>query len=157
MNEEIKAVGPASSNARGSWYSYRKLDVWERSQSLAVRVIQLARRLPRDPGMLVIAKQLVGSAGSVGANVAEGHGRYSHAAYSNHLSIAKGSASEVGSWLDLLRRLEEIDEKTEADLRVEVDSLIGLLTHKIRTLVAADRSEKAKTRASKTTTASIGL
>ena len=89
-------------------YSYRKLDIWERSQVLAVRVITIALALPRDPGMAVIVRQLVGSVGSIGANIAEGHGRFSRAAYANHLSIAKGSASEVGSWLNLLRRLDEI-------------------------------------------------
>ena len=123
-------------------YSYRKLDIWERSQVLAVRVITIALALPRDPGMAVIVRQLVGSVGSIGANIAEGHGRFSRAAYANHLSIAKGSASEVGSWLNLLRRLDEIAPETESELQTEIDSTIGLLKHKIRTLTTADRDEK---------------
>jgi four helix bundle protein len=130
-------------------YSYRKLDIWERSQVLAVRVITIARALTRDPGMSVIARQLVGSAGSIGANIAEGHGRFSRAAYANHLSIAKGSASEVGSWLNLLRRLDEIAPETEYELQAEVDSAIGLLKYKIRTLTTADRDEKARARRTK--------
>ena len=132
-------------------YSYRQLDIWERSQVLAVRVITIARQLPRDPGMSVIARQLVGSVGSIGANIAEGHGRFSRAAYANHLSIAKGSASEVGSWLNLLRRLDQIPPDTESELQTEIDSEIGLLKHKIRTLTAADRDEKARTQRNKPT------
>ncbi len=92
--------------------------------------------------MAVITRQIVGSAGSVGANIAEGHGRFSRAAYANHLSIAKGSASEVGSWLDLLARLGELDKGEEARLQAEAESLIGLLTFKIRKLNEAGISAK---------------
>ena len=42
------------------------------------------------------------SAGSVPANIAEGYGRYSQAAYRSHLSIARGSLFETQSWIDLL-------------------------------------------------------
>ncbi|MEK7248572.1 MAG: four helix bundle protein [Chloroflexota bacterium] len=140
MNQQTDK--PTNRTSYGASYTYRNLDVWERAQTLAVQVIPLARKLPRDPGMAEIARQLVGSSGSIGANIAEGHGRFTRRAYANHLNIAKGSASEVGSWLDLLRRLGEIDGVLESQLQLEVDSLSGLLKHKIRTLLAEDSKAK---------------
>ena len=72
-------------------YNYRNLDLWRRAQELAVDIIRLGETLPSSPASVVLARQVVRSAASVGANIAEGHGRYSLAAYRNHLSIAKGA------------------------------------------------------------------
>jgi four helix bundle protein len=115
-------------------YTYRNLDVWNMAQEFAVSVIKLARRLPRDPASREIARQISRSAGSIGANIAEGHGRYTLGAYRNHLSIAKGSASEVDSWLDLLRRLEDITAEEEEPLHSQAVSLLRILTSKIKGL-----------------------
>jgi len=106
---------------------------------MAVEVIRLIRRLPRnDDAVRVISRQVIAAAGSVGANIAEGHGRMTRRAYRQYLVISRGSASEVGSWLDLLKRLELLAEEQEEPLQDELDSLIGLLTYKIRSLAEAD-------------------
>src|SRR3972149_746519 len=94
-------------------YSYRNLLLWQKAQALALEVIRLVASLPRDQTTQVIGRQIVGSAGSIAANIAEGHGRYSLAAHRNHLSIAKGAACETDSWLDLLRQSGYIDADTE--------------------------------------------
>ena len=125
--------------------TYRNLDVWDRAQNTAVDVIKLTRRLPkRDEAVPPISSQLIRAAGSVRANIAEGHGRMSRKVYRQYLVIARGSASEVGSWLDLLKRLELIPEEDEAKLQIELDSLIGLITFKMRAL--ADAAETAGNR-----------
>ncbi len=117
-------------------YTYRNLDMWERAQELALQVIKLTERFPSTAAASVLARQIVGSAASVGANIAEGHGRYSFAAYRNHLSIAKGSASETDSWLDLLRRAGYIDDAAEAKLHSHCLTILGALTRRIRDLDA---------------------
>ncbi len=115
-------------------YSFRNLDLWNRAQEHAARVIKLTLKLTRTVAGQEIGRQLVRSAGSVGANIAEGHGRYTLAAYRNHLSIAKGSASEVDSWLDLLRRIDYIDAETESSLHLELLHIIGALVNRMRAL-----------------------
>ena len=117
-------------------YSCRNLDLWERAQELALRVIKLSEGFPSTAAASVLARQIVGSAASIGANIAEGHGRYSFAAYKQHLSIAKGSASETDSWLDLLRRAGYIDGATEAELHRQCRAILGALTRRIHDLDA---------------------
>jgi len=97
-------------------------------------VIKVLATLPRDSAAQIIGRQLVASAASIGANVAEGHGRFSLAAHRNHLSIAKGSACETDGWLDLLRRAGYVDADTEGKLHRDCVEIIRMLTAKIRDL-----------------------
>lgn len=106
------------------------------AQSLAADIIQLTFGLPRNSAAASISKQIAAAAGSVGSNIAEGHGRFSLPAYKNHLSIAKGSACEVDCWLDLLRRVGMITPEREQALHERSLSLIALLTSKMRALEA---------------------
>jgi four helix bundle protein len=114
---------------------------------MAVDVIKLTRRLPeRDRAAVAISQQLSRAAGSVGANIAEGHGRMSRNMYRQYLVISRGSASEVGSWLDLLKRLEFIAADEEGKLQQELDSLIGLITFKMRALADAAKADSPRVR-----------
>ena len=122
-------------------YSYRNLLLWQKAQALALEVIRLVASLPRDQTTQVIGRQIVGSAGSIAANIAEGHGRYSLAAHRNHLSIAKGSACETDGWVDLLHRAGFIDAASESSLHDPCDQLIRMLTAKI---VQLERMEKSR-------------
>ena len=115
-------------------YNYRNLKLWQEAQDVAEALIRLVMSLPDAPAVRPIAGQLTRAAGSISANVAEGHGRFSYAAYKNHLSIAKGSACEADSWLDLLRRLDFVAPDRESVLHQRLFSLIGLLTHRIKQL-----------------------
>ena len=73
---------------------FRRQLLWQKAQQLAVDVVLLARKLPRDNASDT-SRQLVRSASSIAANIAEGYGRFSQGAYRNHLSIARGSAYEI--------------------------------------------------------------
>src|SRR3990170_7368855 len=109
-------------------YSYRKLILWQKAQDLAHEVVALLEQLPANRTSDTLFRQVLRAATSVPANIAEGHGRFSPAAYRNHLSIAKGSACELDSWLDLLRRLSFLGEQREAELHRRSNALIGALT-----------------------------
>jgi four helix bundle protein len=101
--------------------------LWKESQDFAELVVKTVGALPKDRGVEAIGLQLIRAAGSIAANIAEGYGRYSQAAYRNHLSIARGSAFEAESWLDLLIRtghLEPVDGQTLLQKCAYVQSLI---------------------------------
>ena len=112
-------------------YTYRNLILWQRAQTLALQVIQLVQRLPNNWGTAVVARQIIAAATSVSANIAEGHARFTLGAHRNHLSIAKGSAAETDSWLDLLRRLGHLSDEEEGSLHSEYLWVMDSLTSKI--------------------------
>lgn len=128
---------PSNQRTLEPGYSYRNLGLWQQAQDFAEMAVRLVNGLPSNRSTDAMARQLVRSATSIAANVAEGHGRYSFAAYKNHLSIAKGSACEADSWLDLLRRLALISPEQEAELHTRCSTLIGALTRRIQDLERA--------------------
>ena len=134
MNQQTSEPPNRGTAAAGATYNYRNLRAWQEAQELAAEIVAIVRVLPRDAATAAIARQLVAAAGSVAANIAEGHGRFSRAAYRNHLSIAKGSACEADSWLDLLRRTGHISPEQEGALHRRLTALVALLTHKMRAL-----------------------
>jgi four helix bundle protein len=121
-------------------YSYRNLILWQKAQDLTLEIIMLVRKVPNDRAAPVLARQIVRSTSSIAANIAEGHGRYTLGAHRNHLSIAKGSACETDSWLDLLRRTGYLQPEAEARLHAACQELIRMLTAKI---VDLERKEKS--------------
>jgi four helix bundle protein len=127
-------------------YSHRNLIVWQRAQELAHRMIQLAQRLPQNWANAVLARQIISASTSIGANIAEGHGRYTPGAHGNHLSIAKGSAAERDSWLDILRREGRITPEEEVPLHAECMEIMAMLKSKILDLERLEQSSKPKIR-----------
>ena len=122
-------------------YSYRNLALWQRAQDLAFAVVKMSESLPKSEAARSIGRQVVSSAGSVAANIAEGHGRYSVAAYRNHLSIARGSLADTDSWLDLLARAGYVAPDTASRLHDQCEVLLGALTRQMRALEARLRSQ----------------
>lgn len=65
-----------------------------------------------------IGKQLARSVDSIGANIAEGYGRYSYQEQIHFLYISRGSLFESFVWIDKsIRRKLNIDSKIKADLK----------------------------------------
>jgi four helix bundle protein len=108
--------------------------LWKESQDFAEKIAELVVKLPRDVASQPIANQLVRAAGSIPANIAEGYGRFSQPAYRHHLSIARGSAFEAESWIDLLKRRRYLDSKSGNDLLAECIRIQRLITTRMRGL-----------------------
>ena len=119
-------------------YSYHNLILWQRSQELAHEVLQLVKRFPQTWAAAIIGRQIISSVTSIGANIAEGDGRYSRGAHRNHLSIARGSATETDSWLDLMRREGIISREEEEHLHAHCGQVIAMLTAKMISLEEDD-------------------
>jgi four helix bundle protein len=126
---------------------FRNLILWQKAQGLASEVVRAISVMPRDRSSDALCSQLVRSAGSVPANIAEGYGRYSDAAYRNHLSIARGSLFETQSWLDLLGRTGHL-QKPEVDrllaLSEEVSRLLTAAIRPLRTTRTTNKEESVK-------------
>ena len=91
-----------------------QLDAWKLSDDLALEAFRVGRQLPADLRWLSL--QLMRSATSVPANIAEGYHRASLREYLQFLSIARGSLAEVEYYLHFLGRADLIDAATERRL-----------------------------------------
>jgi four helix bundle protein len=97
----------------GAVRSYRDLHVWARAVDLTVCVYALVRRLPVVE-RYGLADQLRRAAVSIPANIAEGHGRLYRGEYVHHLSISRGSLTELETHVLLAQRLSYVDDQTVA-------------------------------------------
>lgn len=117
--------------------AFKGLIVWQKAQSLAADLVTLVDMLPTTRAASAIGNQLIRSGASVPANIAEGYGRYSDAAYRNHLSIARGSLFETESWLDLLHRSGFIGDDRTRELLGQCEEVTRLITSTMKPLKSA--------------------
>jgi len=77
---------------------FEDLEAWQLAVALRREVAAITDREPccRDRRF---CDQLIAATASIGANIAEGFGRYSPREFSRFLRIAKGSLAEVQHWL----------------------------------------------------------
>lgn len=96
--------------------NFENLEIYQLSEKLADETWEIVLQwnaLAKD----TVGKQIIRSADSVGANIAEGSGRGSNQDYKRFLRISRGSLNETRHWLrrafkrNLLTR-EQIDRLT---------------------------------------------
>lgn len=116
--------------------SYRDLIVWQRAVDLVVQCYKFTQGFPKSETYGLVA-QIHRAASSIPANIAEGHGRDHLGDYIRHLSIAKGSLTELETHLIVSFRLEFLT-KERLDVLLEKTSEAG------RMLEALSRSLKVR-------------
>jgi four helix bundle protein len=90
--------------------SFRELAVWQRAMQLTVAVYRLTQAFPREE-QFGLTSQIRRSAVSIPSNIAEGQGRTSVGDFRQFLGIARGSACEVQTQLEIARALNFGDPK----------------------------------------------
>ena len=85
--------------------------VAEKSKKFGVRIIKLYKYICETKNEYTLAKQILRSGTSIGANVHEALYGQSRSDFISKMSIALKEASETEYWLDLLQETEYIDEK----------------------------------------------
>jgi four helix bundle protein len=101
---------------------FEKLRVYRLSEDLADTVWGLVRAwetLARD----TVGKQMIRSADSVGANIAEGHGRGSYQDNRRFVRVARGSLYETRHWLRRAFRRGLLREDQIEQLKLLIDNL----------------------------------
>lgn len=78
---------------------YRDLAFYQKSRQVVIAINREISTWPKHSRSQDIARQLLRASTSIGANIAEGHGRHIGAEYIHYLYIAQGSANEVDHWL----------------------------------------------------------
>ena len=104
----------------------------EKSFLFAIRIVKLCRSL-EEKREYQLAKQLLRSGTSIGANVAEAQQAQSRADFASKLSIALKEASETDYWLRLLHAVGLLNEKQFRSLIDDCRELERILTSIIKT------------------------
>ena len=107
--------------------SFRDLLIWSKAHKVAIEVAKLVRNLPNDRVANILASQIIRSATSTPANIAEGFGRYKGKEFARFLQIGLGSANETGYWLIYLKEMYP-------DRSQSIDNLASLNNESIKLL-----------------------
>lgn len=106
--------------------------VKNKSFDFSLSIIELYKKLQKQREF-VISKQLLRSATSIGANIAESEASESRADFVHKLSIASKEARETLYWLKLLERSSLTDIKVNEYIE-KCDEIIRLLTSIVKTI-----------------------
>ncbi len=126
---------------------FRKLRVWQGAHTLALKVYGLAATLPRFE-QFGVAAQLRGTAGSIGANIAEGCGRRNRELGNAELirfsHVAMGSASELDYWLLLSRDVGYVTAAVHHATETEVHEVQRMIARFVTELRERDRFRRRR-------------
>lgn len=111
-----------------------KTELKYRAYQYSIKVIEFLDTIPRDFSTGVIAKQLLRSATSIGANIVEAKGASSKRDFTNFFSYSLKSANESLYWLGLLRDAKKINNTQIEYLLNETKELANILGSSILTL-----------------------
>ena len=105
-----------------------KFDLEDRTTEFAKRVIRLCRALPKNAMNNRLVGQIVGSAGSIGANYREANDALGKKDFIHRLKISRKEAKETIHWLILIEEANPEIKERMAELMKEVTELKNILS-----------------------------
>ena len=99
----------------------------ERTRKFALRIMRLCRALPKDDEGRVIARQLLRSGTSVGANYRAVSRARSRAEFIAKLGIVVEEMDETIYWLGLIEDGKLLPEKSLKEIKVEANELMAIV------------------------------
>ncbi len=111
----------------GGMEKRKPFDLEERSLQYSKDTISLINKVPKSPSNIEIAKQLIRSAGSVGANYIEANESLGKKDFFLHARIARKEAKESRYWLQLLE-CDSSSQSSRDQLVQESTELLKILS-----------------------------
>ncbi len=122
--------------------NFEKLEVYQLSERLADAIWDIVidwDYFAKD----TVGKQLVRAADSIGANIAEGTGRYSFKENRRFVRFARGSLHEVKHWLRRAYRRGLLSKEQVGQLKPVIDELTPRLNAYLKAIGRMIRSKKS--------------
>jgi len=114
--------------------TYKELLFWKNAREVSFLVASLIKKLPNERVFWIISDQILRASFSIGANIAEGYGKYQGKEYQRFIRMALGSANETEYWLELIKDLYP-NIIPSIDLVIKKNSeTIRMLTATLKTL-----------------------
>lgn len=108
--------------------NYKDLKFWGTSFDVTKLILNLVEKFPNKRVYWIITDQLLRASTSIGANIAEGFGKYKGKEYQRFLQIALGSANEVEYWLLILKETTKVYNS-------KIDRILSLNLETIKMLI----------------------
>jgi four helix bundle protein len=102
--------------------SYEDLEIYQISVELSVEIYRLVKKFPKEE-TYGISDQLRRAVTSIGANIAEGFGRYHYKDKLLFFYNARGSVYEVRHFLEIAYRIGYIMEDDKKSLFIKLNNL----------------------------------
>ena len=113
--------------------NHEDLEVWQKAHALTLRLYRATEGFPCFE-MFGRTSQIRRAAGSIGANLAEGCGRWGDAELARYVQIAMGSAGELHSHLRLARDVGYLTQSEYIPLLKNLTSVRQMLTASLQSL-----------------------
>lgn len=114
------------------YLDHEKLEVYRFAIQFVILADEIIENLPR--GRAYLADQLRRAASSIPLNIAEGAGEYAPTEKARFYRMAKRSATESASILDILLHLKLIEEKVFARAREFLARIVAMLIKLVQSL-----------------------
>ncbi|TAJ08602.1 four helix bundle protein [Marinilabiliaceae bacterium JC017] len=106
---------------------------YQKAFRLAVKIVTYCRLLRDDSKEYELARQLLKSGTSIGANLAEANGAISKADFSNKVSISYKETLETKFWLELLQEVNLIEDSLYQEIYSDSDEIAKILFSILKT------------------------
>jgi four helix bundle protein len=103
----------------------------ERAFEFSLTIIKVIKLLPKTYENVIVIKQIIRSATSIGANIEEALGAISRKEFIHCMNIAKREARETKYWLRLIQETNKQVDTNE--LLQECEEIINMLTSIVKT------------------------
>jgi four helix bundle protein len=121
------------SNQGNKIKDFNDLEVWKKANSFAIRIYTITKGFPKDE-RFGLTDQIRRAASSIGANIAEGFGRYHTNDKIRFFYNSRGSISECMNHLYLAKGLGYLEVKETGELLGEMEQVKMMLNGLIRSL-----------------------
>ncbi len=121
-------------SSRSTVQKYSELIVWQRAMDLVEQVYKISRQFPKEE-LYGLTSQMRKAVVSIPSNIAEGQSRAGSREFLYHLSVARGSLSEVETQLMIAERLGYLEKERLASV-LEKSLEVGRLIHGLSSAIA---------------------
>jgi four helix bundle protein len=111
----------------------RTNDLLDRTKRFAVETIKFCEGLPRDETSRILARQLLRSGTSVGANYRAVHRAKSKADFISKMGTVLEEADESAYWIELLTAAGKVPSTQSALLHREANELVAIVVSSLNT------------------------
>ena len=119
-----------------------KVDLQKRTKQFNIDVIKVCETLPRNAAGFELAKQIIRSSGSVGANYRATQRAKSKADFIYKLEIVIEEADETMYWFEVMSETGLIDTKNATVLIKEANELVSIFVATVKTTKANNPIKK---------------